>query len=74
LLDLMLPKKDGFWVLAEVNKMKELSKIPILVLSNLGQETDKQRAISLGATDYLIKADLSIKEVIEKIKSYLIKK
>lgn len=71
LLDLMLPKKDGFWVLEEVLKKTELKKIPVVVLSNLGQEQDKERALNLGAREYLVKADVSIKDVVEKIKKYL---
>lgn len=71
LLDLMLPKKDGFWVLEEMVKKPELKKIPVVVLSNLGQEEDKKRALKLGVKEYLVKADISIKEVVEKIKKYL---
>jgi DNA-binding response OmpR family regulator len=71
LLDLMLPKKDGFWVLDEVRKKDDLKNIPIFVLSNLGQEQDKEKAIKLGARDYLVKADISIKEVVDKVKKTL---
>lgn len=70
-LDLMLPGKDGFWVLEEKSKLPDLKKIPVLVLSNLGQEQDRKRALGLGATDYLVKADLSIKEVMDEAKKYL---
>lgn len=70
-LDLMLPGKDGFWVLEEKSKLPELKNIPVLVLSNLGQEQDRKRAMDLGATDYLVKADLSIKEVMEEAQKYL---
>lgn len=71
LLDLMLPGKDGFWVLEERNKKADLKKIPVIVLSNLGQEQDKQRALKLGAANYLVKADLSIKEVMDEVKKHL---
>ncbi len=71
LLDLMLPGKDGFWVLEEAGKRHMLGKIPVVVLSNLGQEADKERAFNLGVKDYLVKADTSIKEVVDKIKKYL---
>ncbi|MBI4692151.1 MAG: response regulator [Candidatus Terrybacteria bacterium] len=71
LLDLMLPKKDGFWVLEEMAKEPASKKIPVVILSNLGQEQDKERALKLGAKEYLVKADVSIKEVVEKIKKYL---
>ncbi len=72
LLDLMLPGKDGFWVLEELSKKPQLKNIPVIVLSNLGQKTDQERAMKLGAKDYLVKADVSIKEVVERIKKYLI--
>lgn len=71
LLDLMLPGKDGFWVLEEISKKPELKSIPIIVLSNLGQEVDKEKATKLGVKEYLVKADISIKEVVERIKKYL---
>lgn len=71
LLDLMIPKKDGFVVLEEVKKTELGKKIPILVLSNLGQEGDIKRATSLGAADYFIKVNLSIQEVIDKVNKHL---
>ena len=71
LLDLMLPKKDGFWVLEEVKKNPKNSKAPILVISNLGQKIDQERAMALGATEYLVKIDYPIQDIIDKIKSYL---
>ena len=71
LLDLMIPIKDGFTVLEEVKKTPFGKNLPILVLSNLGQESDIEKATSLGAADYFIKVNLSIQEVIDKVKSYL---
>ena len=71
LLDLMLPKKDGFWVLEEMEKNPDLVKIPVIVLSNLGQQKDQDRALELGAEEYLVKVDTSIQEVIDKVKGYL---
>ena len=71
LLDLMLPKKDGFGVLEDIQKIPALAHIPIIVLSNLGQESDKERAIGLGAKEYIVKVDHSIQEVIDKVKGYL---
>ncbi len=71
LLDLMIPKKDGFTVLEEVKKTDLGKTIPILVLSNLGQQGDIERAVSMGAADYFIKVNLSIQEVIDKVKGYL---
>jgi putative two-component system response regulator len=70
LLDLMLPKKDGFGVLEDIQKIPALAHIPIIVLSNLGQESDKERALSLGAKEYVVKVDYAIQEVIDKVKGY----
>lgn len=71
LLDLMLPKKDGFWVLEEIKKNPELANIPVIVLSNLGQQSDQDRALALGANEYLVKVDYPIQEVVDKAKGYL---
>lgn len=71
LLDLILPGKDGFRVLEEIKKNPETKKIPIIILSNLGQKSDIERGISLGASDYLVKADVSLPHLVEKIKKYL---
>jgi DNA-binding response OmpR family regulator len=67
LLDIMLQGKDGFWFLEERVKKPDVKKIPVIVLSNLGQEQDKKRALDLGALSYLVKADISIKEVMDLI-------
>ena len=71
LLDLMLPKKDGFGVLEDIKKVPELARIPILILSNLGQKSDQERAIVLGANEYLVKVDYPIQEIVDKVKGYL---
>ncbi len=71
LLDLMIPKKDGFGVLEDIKKIPVLAKIPVIVLSNLGQQKDKDRALELGANEYLIKVDSSIQEIVDKVKGYL---
>lgn len=72
LLDLILPGgKDGFQVLEEIKKNPSTRKIPIIILSNLGQKSDIERGVALGAADYLVKADVSLPNVVEKIKKYL---
>lgn len=71
ILDLMMPKRDGFWVLENIKKNKEYINIPILVISNLGQSDDKKRSLDLGATEHLVKIDQSIKDIVQKIKGYL---
>lgn len=71
LLDLMLPRKNGFEVLEEVKKVPELKDVPVIILSNLGQESDVKKGMALGATEYLVKAETKINTIIEKAKSYL---
>ena len=71
ILDLMIPKKDGFEVLEEIKKNPDTAGIPVIVLSNLGQQTDQDRALHLGANEYLVKVDNPIQEVINKVKGYL---
>lgn len=71
LLDLIMPKMNGFEVLKAVKADPTLSNIPILVLSNLSQVTDEAEVLRLGATDFLIKSDYSLKQIIEKVKSVL---
>ncbi len=71
LLDLMMPKKDGFYVLEKLAEDAKWKTIPVIVASNLGQSEDITRAKDLGARDYFIKADSSLEQVVEKIKGYL---
>lgn len=71
ILDLMLPKRDGFWVLEQIKKNPETAKIPVIVLSNLGQKSDQDRVMALGANEYLVKVDYPIQDVINKVKGYL---
>lgn len=73
-LDLILPKVDGFGVLEQMKKNDKLSQVPVLVLSNLGQKEDVTRAVSLGAEDFLIKSNFTLGEIVEKIKGILNKK
>ncbi len=70
-LDLILPKKNGFEVLAELKAASETKDIPVIVLSNLGQDTDVKKAMEMGAVDYIVKANISIEGVVEKIKKYV---
>lgn len=71
LLDLVLPEMDGFTVLEKLKVDPELADIPVIILSNLGQEEDLIRGQELGAADYLIKSDVTIKSISEKIKKIL---
>lgn len=65
LLDLMMPQVDGFGVLEELKKSKH--KPVVFVNSNLSQASDRDKAMKLGADDYLVKSDISLKEIVAKI-------
>lgn len=67
LLDIVLPKMDGFEVLKILRNQKETSAIPIVVISNMDQKESVEKAFSLGATDYIIKSRFSPTETISKI-------
>lgn len=69
LLDIMLPGQNGFEILEELKKGTATKKIPVIILSNLGQESDVKKGMDLGAVDYFIKTNLSINDVVLKIKS-----
>ena len=71
LLDIVLPKLDGFGVLKEIKKSKELQSIPVILLTNLSQKEDIKKGLDLKADDYLIKAHYMPSEVISKIKKQL---
>lgn len=71
LLDLILPGMSGFDTLEQIRKDSMNKDTPIIVLSNLGQESDIERAKKLGANDFLIKAHFGISEIIEKMNSVL---
>ncbi len=71
LLDLVMPRKDGFEVLAEKAQSPDVAPIPVLVFSTLGQEADVQRAKSLGAADYVNKTFFDFDNLKAKIQAYL---
>ena len=71
LLDLILPRIHGFEVLKKLKEDKETKEIPIIVLTNLEGIGDVDKAIELGATTYLVKAQYTLEEVVEKIKKAL---
>ena len=71
LLDLILPKMPGFDVLKKLKEDNETKDIPVIVLTNLEDIKDVDRAIELGATTYLVKAQYSLEEIVEKIKNAL---
>jgi DNA-binding response OmpR family regulator len=69
LLDLLLPKKHGFDVLADLKNDAEVSPIPVIILTALGSDEDIKKGIKLGAVDYIVKSQHAIAEIIEKIKA-----
>jgi len=71
LLDLILPGKSGFEVMEEINMDPLAPKIPILIISNLGQDSDVEKGRELGAVGYLIKAKTSIDVLISKAKEFI---
>ncbi|OGL95088.1 hypothetical protein A2348_04970 [Candidatus Uhrbacteria bacterium RIFOXYB12_FULL_58_10] len=73
LLDLILPKKSGFEVLSELRRMKAFEKLPVVVLSNLGQQEDVHQMNKLKIREYLVKADYSLSEIVEKVKWHISK-
>jgi len=71
LLDIVLPKKDGFEVLKLLKEKEELKKILVIALTNLGQKEEVQKGFDLGADDYVIKAHFTPTEVVAKINRLL---
>ncbi|MEI6690567.1 MAG: response regulator [bacterium] len=71
LLDLVMPKKDGFVTLVELKSDPKTAKIPVVVTTNLSQESDIAKVKDLGAIDYLVKSDTSLQAIVEKITGYL---
>lgn len=71
LLDIILPKKDGYEVIKEVRADGTIKSVPIALLTNLGSLNDVEKALELGATTYLVKADYKLEEIAVKVKSIL---
>jgi len=71
LLDLILPGKDGFEILTAAKSNPETANIPVLVLSNLGQQEEVEKALKLGAADFLVKAHFTPGEIVAKIKTII---
>lgn len=71
ILDIVLPNKNGFTILQELKEKPQYADIPILIVSNLNQKEDVERGMKLGAKDYLVKTDLSLNDLVNKIKSLL---
>jgi DNA-binding response OmpR family regulator len=70
ILDLILPQKSGFEILRELRSGKVNSKLPVIVVSNLGTEADVKKALALGANDYFVKTQHPLTEIIAKAEKY----
>lgn len=72
LLDLMLPDMDGFSILQQIRSRTDATKdVPVIIVSNLGQQADKDRAMSLGANDYIVKAEVEIEEIVNRMQKFM---
>lgn len=71
LLDILLPSENGVYLLQKIKKDNNISKIPVIAFSNYDDQKTKNEAMELGAIDYIIKANHTPQEIIEKIKNYL---
>lgn len=70
-LDLLLPGVDGFEILKNLGENENFKKIPVLVFSNLSEAKDVKRAVSLGAKDFLVKANFTLDELVARVKDLL---
>ncbi len=71
LLDVMMPKVSGFDVLDILRNTPETANVKVIMLTALSQESDKQRAMDLGVDDYLVKSQVVIADVVDKIRQHL---
>jgi DNA-binding response OmpR family regulator len=71
LLDGVLPGKDGFEILKDLKADADIKDIKVIMLSNLSQDEDIQRAKKMGAIDYIVKANISMEEIVKRVKKEL---
>ena len=71
LLDLILPKMHGFEVLKAIKSNEDTKEIPVIILSNLGQDSDIKKGLELGAVGYFVKASTDLSELSKKINKIL---
>jgi DNA-binding response OmpR family regulator len=70
ILDVAMPILNGFDTLQRIRNTEKYTHIPIIILTNLNQDSDIKRGMDLGATDYLVKSNVSVDDVIARIKKY----
>lgn len=71
ILDIVMPELDGFEVLKKLKEQSDFKDVPVIVLSNLGQQEDVDRALSLGAFRYIVKSNVSIHDMVESVEEAL---
>lgn len=71
ILDILLPREDGLFFLEWLKKDPEIAEIPVIIFTNYDEVEARRKAIDLGAKDYLIKADFTPQQFVEKVKKYL---
>lgn len=69
ILDLIMPKVTGFEVLKMISVTPQLSKVPVVIVSNLAQDSDIEKARELGAKEYFVKVKVSIDDLVQKIQA-----
>ena len=74
ILDIVLPGKNGFEVLSDLKLDQNTKNIPVIILSNLGQDSDVKKGLKLGAVTYLIKTEFPVSQLPGIIKKQLVKK
>lgn len=70
LLDVMMPKKNGFEVLKELKNSPETATVPVILLTMLGKDEDIKQGLQLGATDYMVKSQHAVAEICEKVTGF----
>ncbi|OIN93370.1 hypothetical protein AUJ38_03490 [bacterium CG1_02_42_9] len=71
LLDILLPKKGGLEILKDIKSNESVKNIPVILLTNLGQESIIKQAFELGASGYLIKSSITPSDVVHQVKEFL---
>ncbi|EKD64725.1 MAG: two-component response regulator [uncultured bacterium] len=71
LLDIVMPKKDGFATLSEIKANEKWKNIPIILASNLGQKEDREKGMQLGASEFFVKTDFTLNDLVKKIDSMI---